>query len=83
MVAGRPLIPQCTSGRTEQSGPLVTQPPHFDSRNWGYAKLVDLVTAIELFEVNRLAGQGVQVREKPKGRPARKATPKKAAAKRG
>jgi hypothetical protein len=60
---------------------VAKQAPDFDSRNWGYAKLVDLVTAIELFEVKRLAGQGVQVREKPKGRPARKTTAKKAAAK--
>ena len=36
-------------------------------RNWGYAKLVDLVTAVELFEVKRASGQGVLVREKPKG----------------
>ena len=27
--------------------------PEFDSRNWGYAKLVDLVTALGLFEVRR------------------------------
>ncbi len=45
---------------------VVKQAPSFDSRNWGYAKLVDLVTAIELFEVDRQPGQGVQVREKPK-----------------
>ncbi len=44
----------------------VKQAPSFDSRNWGYAKLVDLVAAIELFEVERQPGQGVRVREKPK-----------------
>ena len=44
----------------------VKQAPSFDSRNWGYAKLVDLFTAIELFDVSRQPGQGVQVREKPK-----------------
>ena len=52
---------------------VVKQAPDFDSRNWGYAKLVDLVTAIELFEVQRSPGQGVQVREKPKRQPAKKA----------
>ena len=52
---------------------VVKQAPDFDSRNWGYAKLVDLVTAIELFEVERSPGQGVQVREKPKRQPAKKA----------
>jgi hypothetical protein len=51
---------------------VAKQAPDFDSRNWGYAKLVDLVGAIELFEVRRPAGQGVQVREKPKGQPAKK-----------
>ncbi|MDP3969257.1 MAG: NYN domain-containing protein [Nocardioides sp.] len=48
------------------------QEPDFDSRNWGYAKLIDLVTAIGLFEVKRGAGQGVRVREKPKGQASRK-----------
>ncbi len=56
---------------------VAKQAPDFDSRNWGYAKLVDLVAAIELFEVERAAGQGVRVREKPKGEPARKRTAKK------
>lgn len=46
---------------------VAKQASDFDPRNWGYAKLVDLVTAIELFEVRRPTGQGVQVREKPKG----------------
>jgi uncharacterized LabA/DUF88 family protein len=57
---------------------VAKQAPDFDSRNWGYAKLVDLVTAIALFEVKRLAGQGVQVREKPKGQPAKKTAAKRA-----
>ena len=48
---------------------VVKQAPSFDSRNWGYAKLVDLVTEIGLFEVHRQPGQGVTVREKPKGQP--------------
>src|SRR5512139_1276959 len=59
---------------------VAKQAPDFDSRNWGYAKLVDLVTAIELFEVKRPPGQGVQVREKPKG-PAAKKAAKRAAGK--
>lgn len=44
--------------------------PEFDSRNWGYAKLIDLVTAIGLFEVRRGGedgrGHGVWVRDKRK-----------------
>lgn len=60
---------------------VAKQAPDFDPRNWGYAKLVDLVTAIELFEVQRSAGQGVQVREKPKAQPAKKAGAKRAGAK--
>ena len=60
---------------------VAKQAPDFDSRNWGYAKLVDLVNAIELFEVERAAGPGVQVREKPKGQPVKKRTARKAAAK--
>jgi hypothetical protein len=59
---------------------VAKQAPDFDSRNWGYAKLVDLVTAIELFEVKRLAGQGVRVREKPKNKSARKTAVKRTAA---
>ena len=54
---------------------VAKQAPDFDSRNWGYAKLVDLVAAIELFEVARSAGQGVRVREKPKGEAAQKTAP--------
>ncbi len=56
----------------------VKQAPSFDSRNWGYAKLIDLVSAIELFEVDRQPGQGVRVREKPKAQQVKK---KSAAAK--
>jgi uncharacterized LabA/DUF88 family protein len=56
---------------------IAKQASDFDSRNWGYAKLVDLVTAIDLFEVRRSSGgQGVQVREKPKKQSTR--TPKAA-----
>ena len=59
---------------------VVKQAPDFDSRNWGYAKLVDLVTALELFEVRRPTGQAVQVRERPKGQPAKKAAARKSSA---
>ncbi len=55
---------------------VAKQAPDFDSRNWGYAKLVDLVTAMELFEVKRSAGQSVRVRERPKGQTARKTAKK-------
>ena len=61
---------------------VAKQAPDFDSRNWGYAKLVDLVTAIDFFEVKRSAGQGVRVREKPKGEPTRKTAAKRATARR-
>jgi hypothetical protein len=53
---------------------IAQQASDFDSRNWGYAKLVDLVKAIELFEVRRPTGQGVQVREKPKRSTSKKAS---------
>jgi hypothetical protein len=56
---------------------VAKQRPDFDSRNWGYAKLIDLVTAIELFEVDRSPGRGVAVREKPKKQPAKKAASRK------
>jgi uncharacterized LabA/DUF88 family protein len=51
---------------------VAKQQPAFDSRNWGYARLLDLVDAIGLFEVKRATGQGVRVREKPKGPAAKK-----------
>lgn len=59
---------------------VAKQEPDFDSRNWGYAKLIDLVTAIELFEVKRAAGQGVRVRVKPRGQSAKKTSARKPAA---
>ncbi len=62
---------------------VAKQAPDFDSRNWGYAKLVDLVTAIELFEVKRTDDKGVLIREKPKGQPAKKTAARKAAANKG
>jgi hypothetical protein len=60
---------------------VAKQEPAFDSRNWGYAKLIDLVAAIERFEVKRAAGQGVRVREKPKSQAAKRTAAKKTVAK--
>ncbi|SIO09431.1 NYN domain-containing protein [Agromyces cerinus] len=42
------------------------QHPDFDSRNWGYAKLSDLVRATELFVVTTRPGGGLQVQHKKK-----------------
>lgn len=39
------------------------QQPDFDSRNWGYAKLSDLVRATELFIIEPRNGGGYQVRD--------------------
>ncbi len=47
---------------------IAKQAPDFDPRNWGYRKLVDLVAAIGLFEVNRESAQVIMVREKKRGR---------------
>lgn len=33
---------------------LRNRSPEFDSRTWGYAKLKDLITAVDLFEVGRV-----------------------------
>lgn len=41
------------------------QRPDFDSRNWGYAKLSDLVRVIGLFEVGPRPGGGVRVKLGP------------------
>ena len=46
---------------------IAKQAPDFDPRNWRYPKLVDLVTAVGLFEVER-TDQLIRVREKPKRR---------------
>jgi len=37
--------------------------PDFDSRNWGYAKLSDLVRATELFTVEAIPSGGIRVRD--------------------
>ena len=42
------------------------QQPDFDSRNWGYAKLSDLVKAIGLVTVEPRLGGGLQIRNKAK-----------------
>lgn len=42
------------------------QRPDFDSRNWGYAKLSDLVREIGLFEVRPRPGGGVRVKIAPR-----------------
>jgi len=42
------------------------QQPDFDPRNWGYAKLSDLVRAIGLFDVEPRPTGGLQVRSKQK-----------------
>ncbi|MFT3796970.1 NYN domain-containing protein [Microbacterium sp.] len=42
------------------------QQPDFDSRNWGYAKLSDLVKAIGLFAVEPRPGGGLQIRNRAK-----------------
>ena len=42
------------------------QQPDFDSRNWGYAKLSDLVRATELFVVETRPGGGLHVQQRKK-----------------
>lgn len=42
------------------------QQPDFDSRNWGYAKLSDLIRATELFLVESRPAGGLQVQSKRK-----------------
>ena len=38
----------------------------FDSRNFGYPKLSDLIEATELFEVKRQLNEGVRIGDKRK-----------------
>lgn len=47
-------------------GLMRKQQPDFDSRNWGYAKLSDLVRATELFVVETRPGGGLQVQQRKK-----------------
>ncbi|MHA6667473.1 NYN domain-containing protein [Homoserinimonas sp. A447] len=42
------------------------QHPDFDSRNWGYAKLSDLIRATELFVVEPRPSGGLQIQDKRK-----------------
>ncbi|WP_417563336.1 OST-HTH/LOTUS domain-containing protein [Microbacterium sp.] len=42
------------------------QQPDFDPRNWGYAKLSDLVRATDLFAVEPRNTGGLQIRDKRK-----------------
>jgi uncharacterized LabA/DUF88 family protein len=42
------------------------QQPDFDSRNWGYAKLSDLIRATGLFEVKTAENGGIMVQQKRK-----------------
>ena len=44
-------------------GSHISKQTSFDSRNYGYAKLSDLIKAIDLFEVKK-QGKGVYVRDK-------------------
>ncbi len=43
---------------------IAKQVPEFDSRNYGYKKLVDLVSAITLFEIDRQSQGTVYIRDK-------------------
>ena len=49
--------------------------PSFDSRNYGYPKLVELARAQDFVDVDQVAGEQVRVRLRP-SRPARKAAQK-------
>ena len=68
-----------------QVGTLITkQQPDFDSRNYGYAKLSDLMTATTLFELERRsAGPGrpgaIYVRDRRRA-PAKKTTAQRSSA---
>ena len=44
------------------------QQPDFDSRNWGYAKLSDLIRATELFLVEPRPAGGLQVQRQKEER---------------
>jgi len=42
---------------------IAKQAPDFDSRNYGYVKLSDLIIAIGLFDVRKRGGKGAKVVE--------------------
>lgn len=58
------------AGLAEVGSTIQKQSPEFDSRNWGYAKLSDLINAVGLFEVRKLRGVNgsshLRARIKPK-----------------
>ena len=77
-----------TLGPKHAGSPLVRRRKHrchgeMEARLKGDGLIYDSKAAIELFEVTRSAGQGVRVREKPKGEAAQKTTAKKTAARKG
>ncbi|MDQ7990231.1 MAG: NYN domain-containing protein [Candidatus Dactylopiibacterium sp.] len=49
-------------------GSLIGNQASFDSRNYGYKKLVDLFRAIDLFETENREGRGICVRDKRRGK---------------
>lgn len=44
-------------------GQLLSTQPNFDPRNWGYVKLSNLITAMDLFAIKPIPG-GFRVRDK-------------------
>ena len=56
-------------------GHQISNQASFDSRNYGYRKLSDLIEATELFEVKR-ENQIVSIRDKPKGAARKKSVSK-------
>jgi len=56
-------------------GKQVANQASFDSRNYGYRKLSDLIRATDLFEVRQI-DQVISVRDKPKGKPNKAAASK-------
>jgi hypothetical protein len=63
---------------------ITNQRPDFDSRNYGYGKLSELINATSLFEIERrIPGEGKQslmyARVKPRAAPARKSASTKTA----
>lgn len=67
------LLRSCATSASDEEGwarlstignLMRAQQPDFDSRNWGYAKLSDLVRATDLFEVETLPGGVVRARKK-------------------
>jgi hypothetical protein len=59
---------------------IANQASDFDPRSWGYAKLIDLINAIGMFDVERQAN-GVRLRAKQPGKQGTSRQAKQAAAK--